>query len=164
MPRLAELAAAAHIGDGIDAAVIEPQPQHRRKVGRHAETVAAVAVEQRRVAAVARRILARNDGHRHPGAVLRHRVFAADKRVLHIERIAAVEAGARELVGRRVVEIDGARSDVAHAAHQNVVAIEPYDNFRVGHGLRGQLAHGQAAEAEHAHARRATRPVRHVKA
>ena len=33
MPRLAELAAAAHVGDGIDAAVVEPQPQHRRKVG-----------------------------------------------------------------------------------------------------------------------------------
>src|SRR6202040_2622904 len=143
MPRLAELAAAAHVGDGIDAAVIEPQPQHRRKVGRHADAVAAVTVEQRRVAAVAWRTLARNDGHRHPSAVLRHRILAADDRVLHVERITAVEARARELVGRRMVEIDVARSDIAYAAHENVVAIEPYDDLGVGYGLRGQLAHGQ---------------------
>src|SRR5205085_7678103 len=49
MPGLAELAAAAEVRDGVDAAPVEPQAAQRRKTRLHADAIAAIAGEQYRM-------------------------------------------------------------------------------------------------------------------
>ena len=70
MPLLAELAAAAQIGDRVDAAHLEPHQPADAERRRERDVEAAVAVEQRRMAAVELDVLAVHDEHRDLGAVL----------------------------------------------------------------------------------------------
>src|SRR5215469_4811877 len=53
VPFLAELATASNVCHHVHAATIEPKPPRKIKVRRHADSVAAVRVEQRRVVSVA---------------------------------------------------------------------------------------------------------------
>ncbi len=117
VPVLAVLAAAAQAGDGVDAAHLEPGDRARREGRRHRDVEAAVAGEQRRVLAVARRPLARGDEQRDPRAVLRgiedlHRLVGgriegqlrlAEDRARARGRIAAEDRG-RAGEGRERVE------------------------------------------------------------
>ena len=76
VPFFAELAAASNIRHDVDAAAIEPKPPRKIKIGRHADAVAAVAVEQRRILSVALRSFSGNDVERNFGAILRRRELA----------------------------------------------------------------------------------------
>src|SRR5207247_7310525 len=53
VPFFAELATASNVCHHVHAATVEPKPPRKIKVGRHAYSVAAVRVEQRRVVTVA---------------------------------------------------------------------------------------------------------------
>ena len=70
VPRLAVLAAAAHVGVGVDEALLE-QREPRRAEGRRLDDVeAAVGVEQRRVGAVELQPFLVHEEHRDLRAVL----------------------------------------------------------------------------------------------
>jgi len=112
VPGLAEFAAAADVGDGEDHAAIEKAEAIGAEADGHGEAVAAIAVEEKRGAAVARGAVAIDDGDGEFGAVGGDGVeaFAA------VERgIVAAEDGlllAQDaLVGVDVEVIDGARGD-----------------------------------------------------
>ena len=53
VPFFAELATASNVCHHVNAAAIEPKPARKIKTGRHADSVAAVRVEQRRIVSVA---------------------------------------------------------------------------------------------------------------
>src|SRR5438045_8228579 len=53
VPFFAELATASNVCHHVNAAAIEPKPPRKIKTGRHADSVAAVRVEQRRIVSVA---------------------------------------------------------------------------------------------------------------
>ena len=93
VPVLAEFAAAAKIGDRVDAARIEKDPARRaEEVRRHADAVAAVSVEQRRVAAVERHAFAPDDVDRNLRAVARARRYARDLHVVEVDRAGDLHA------------------------------------------------------------------------
>ncbi len=69
VPRLSELSAAADVRDGVDYATVQQAEPVRTEIDRHGDSVAAVAIEKKRGRAVARRIMAVDDGKRHAGAV-----------------------------------------------------------------------------------------------
>src|SRR5258708_21630205 len=73
VPGLAEFAAAAHMGDGVDHAAVEKAQAIRTKVDWDGNAVAAVAVEEQRSAGVARSVAAIDDGERNARAVGRCR-------------------------------------------------------------------------------------------
>ena len=79
VPFLAVLAAAAEAGLHIHAAHLEPQQPADRERRRQRDVEPAVAVEQRRVVAVALQALLGRDEHRHLGPVL-----ARDERLRHL--------------------------------------------------------------------------------
>ena len=70
MPGFAELAATADICHHMDAAAIEPKPTREIEIRRDADSVAAIAVKQRRVLPVAFHSFTKNDVERNFCAVL----------------------------------------------------------------------------------------------
>ena len=69
VPGLAEFAAAADVGDGEDHAAVEQTEAIGAERNGHGEAVAAVAVEKERGAAIARGVVAIDDGDGDFGAV-----------------------------------------------------------------------------------------------
>src|SRR5262245_54051512 len=61
MPIFSELATATHVSHYIHTTAIEPKPPRKIKTWRHADSVAAVRVEQRRVVSVALHSFSRKD-------------------------------------------------------------------------------------------------------
>src|SRR5882762_8242480 len=61
MPVFPELATASNIRHDINAAAIEPKPSRKIKIWRHTDSVAAVAVKQRRVLSVTLHSFSKND-------------------------------------------------------------------------------------------------------
>src|SRR6476660_6947023 len=61
VPFFAELATASNICYYVHAATVEPKSPRKIKVGRHADSVAAVGVEQRRVVSVTLHSFSRKD-------------------------------------------------------------------------------------------------------
>src|SRR5947208_7476624 len=49
VPFLTEFTCASNVRHHVDAAVVEPKPPRKIKIWRHADSVAAIAVKQRRV-------------------------------------------------------------------------------------------------------------------
>src|SRR5882724_9888484 len=76
VPGLAEFAAAAHVGDGVDHAAVEQAQAIRTEADWNGNAVAAVAVEEQRSAGVPRSVAAIDDGERNAGAIRRGRVLA----------------------------------------------------------------------------------------
>src|SRR6266436_1652564 len=112
VPGLAEFAAAAHVGDGVDHAAVEKAQAIRTEADWDGNAVAAVAVEEQGSARVARSVAAIDDGEGNPGAVGRCGVQAlADV----LGWIIAAEDGLllaeNLLAGAEVVIEDGARRD-----------------------------------------------------
>ena len=69
VPVFAKLAAAAQVGDGIDAAVLHPEIHAAVEAGAHGDVEAAVAREQRGIMAVLHQAFFADDEHRNLGAV-----------------------------------------------------------------------------------------------
>src|SRR5882724_5159020 len=76
VPGLAEFAAAAHVGDGVDHAAVEQAQAIRTEADWNGDAVAAVAVEQQRSGGVARGVAAIDDRKGNARAVGRCRVQA----------------------------------------------------------------------------------------
>ena len=72
VPLLAIFAAAAQVGDGHHAAVVEPQSLGEIEARPHADAIATVAGEQSWVAAIEFGALAAQNIHRNLAAVLAH--------------------------------------------------------------------------------------------
>ena len=72
VPLLAIFAAAAQVGDGHHAAVVEPQPLGEIEARPHADAIAAVAGEQSWIGAIELGALAAKNIHRNLAAVLAH--------------------------------------------------------------------------------------------
>src|SRR5207244_7794592 len=70
VPVFTELAASSNIRHHIHAAVIKPKPARKFKIWGHADSVATVAVKQRRVLSVPLHSFAENDVERNFRAVL----------------------------------------------------------------------------------------------
>jgi len=79
------LAAAAEVGDRVDAAGFHPRQVRHREVRRQRDVEAAVAIQQRRRRSIRHHILAMGDEHRHTGAVFRGVEHLAHGEVLGIE-------------------------------------------------------------------------------
>jgi len=127
--RLAEFAAAAHVGDGINHAAVEQAQAIRTEADWDGNAVAAVAVEEQRSAGVARSFAAIDDGERNAGAVGRCGVQSLTDVLLWI---VAAEDGlllAEDLLaGTQVVIEDGARGDEGFVLEAKVVG----DEFGIG--------------------------------
>src|SRR6478752_9087196 len=61
VPFFAELATASNVCNHVNTAAIEPKPPRKIKVGRHADSVAAIRVEQSRVVSIALHSSSRKD-------------------------------------------------------------------------------------------------------
>src|SRR5258705_9475667 len=125
VPGLAEFAAAADVGDGIDHAAVEQAQAIRTEADRNGDSVAAVAVEQQRSARVARSFAAIDDGDRNARAAGRCGVQALTDVLLWI---VAAEDGLllaeNLLAGTQVVIEDGARGDEGFILEAEMVSDE----------------------------------------
>ena len=86
MPAFAVLSTASEIGHDIDAAMIEPEVEIGRKMRRHADAVATVAIKQRWIFPVAPEAFAIQDCHRNTGTVLGSRKLAFHFDVAEVDR------------------------------------------------------------------------------
>ena len=102
VPILAELAAAAEVGDGVDAALLQPDLANHIEARHLAAAVAAVAVENRWVLAVEFCVLLLDDVERNPRAVLRDGDFANHLAIAEVGRRRAEEFRLLHLAGARV--------------------------------------------------------------
>src|SRR5882757_8978075 len=129
VPGLAEFAAAAHVGDGVDHAAVEQAQAIRTEADWYGDAVAAVAVEEQRSAGVARSVAAIDEGERNAGAIGCGRVQALTDVLLWI---VAADDGlllAEDLLaGTQVVVEDGARRDEGFVLEAEVVG----DEFGIG--------------------------------
>ena len=150
VPLAAVLAAAAEIRNRERAAELEPRREDRREPRRHRSVEAAVAVEERRLRAVARRALAVRDEHRNARAVLRGVEDLLDLVAGRVE----VDLGAAELgglSGREVESVDRRRLVVRGEAVEGLaVAATPAETTGCSDARQLDLAHERAVGAQHA--------------
>ena len=140
VPARAVLAAAADVGDRVDAALLQPALAHATRIaGRQRDLEAAVAVKQGRIAAVMGHVLRSNQEVRHAGAVLRGREMLLDRVLRRVEErrhglerfgrgsrgagIGQHQRGWSQVVGDRqpqrirLVRVDRADADGAEGRH-----------------------------------------------
>ena len=132
IPAPALVGAAADMGDGIDEAAVDQRQPVGVERGRHRHAVGAVAVKQQRRAAIARKILAMQDRHRHLGAVMRRRHDARGDVVGGImagRNLLALAQGPRPL--RHVVVIDLRRRRHRRIGEPQIRGLE----FIAAHGV-----------------------------
>src|SRR5439155_11225344 len=86
MPVLAILAAAAKVGDYVQPASIKPDTSGDIEVWGHADAVASITIEQRRVFAIELEAFFAKDVQRHFGAVLRPGKFPDHLQVIKVRR------------------------------------------------------------------------------
>ncbi|MNS39454.1 hypothetical protein D3C72_717360 [compost metagenome] len=123
VPFRTELAAAARVGDDIDAAALQPQLADRRRIaGQQRRLEAAVAVEQRRVRPVHGHGVLMDDEIGDHGAVSR-----AGLELIHLHA-GRVELGGQGLgqadrAGRRIGQIEAGRVQIAGDADEDLVVL-----------------------------------------
>ena len=120
MPLLALLAAAAQLGDRVDAAGLDPGEQPGGVAGRHRDAEPAVAVEHRRPRLV--RLLGRATARASaPSCRRRRRSRPAGRHLRHLDG-AGRGRPQRGLPGARVVAVDRRRRHVVGVAEPGLVA------------------------------------------
>ena len=127
VPALAVLAAATKVGDGENAAHLQPDESIRPEAGSHRDVEAAVAVEHGGVTAIEIDAVSMGDEHRHLGAVT--------TLVEHLSRLEAVEL---------CVDLRSAKQ--APLSGGDIVAIDLVRKGEAGEGIEGLRVVGLAGE------------------
>ena len=164
VPLLAVFAATAQVRDRIHAARIEPDAARGIECGREADAVTAIAIQQRRIPAIALEPLLMQyvEGHLRP--VLRGREFAHHLDVVEVHGRSHIQRGAVDGLGRRVIGEPGERFQVADVPKHQIVSAPGIQPRHRGHRQDGDFAGpGAAARVMDQHGR-AAQNAAHIQA
>jgi len=141
------LAAAAQIGQGVEAAGLEPRHHALVEFGRRGNAEAAIAVEERGIAAVSLQTFLMDQEHADAGAVLRWILDLLDLHGRKIERY-FLPPPDLPLAGREIDLVEGSRLVEAGEAKERLRCVRRGDEAGGAEARQGQLALRLAVQAE----------------